>query len=269
MNLEIRTRVRDTEIHCPACRAARHGGHLGQRAHTLHDVRRVGRPARQQGTRQGARPDQRPHPMTTKGPTTVQVDTQSMVAVDGVPGIHGDFEWFIPLPGRGQRRTVRPGDHVPVGHELTAIWPDRFAPSAEPPDCWPIKVELEEVRQERERQRVHLTPHNTRAITPCCLRCGATSTHTVVMVDTPNALDLISALSGLDDSDYRGRMQIEAKFAAAVRDSQARAEELRLAEQAWRSEHQACPYGTPPLPEPDVPEQVPLTWRLPSVRTLS
>jgi hypothetical protein len=194
--------------------------------------------------------------------------TESMVALAGVPGVHGDHEYFVPLLGRGQRRNVQQGDHVPVGHELVSIWPDLFGPSQEPPDCWPVAVELEEVRRERERQRVRNDPALARLVTPCCRRCGAQAPSGVVIIDAPNAVDLISALSDLDDHDLVGRMQVERRFALLAQQARESTDQLAEAEQLWRLVHVECPEGTEPLPEPELPESAPLFRRLPAIRTL-
>jgi hypothetical protein len=192
--------------------------------------------------------------------------THSMVAIEGIPGIHGDYEWFVPLAGR-ERRTVRSGDHIPVGHELVGLWPGRFAESSEPPDCWPIGVLLPEVQQERERQRVRNDPAHARLVIPCCRRCGDQLDHGVVTFEAPTQIDLNSALAGLDDHDLIGQEHTRQRFALLAREASEAGDRLLEAEQLFRATHTECPAGTPPLPEPEVPESAPLFRRLLSFRT--
>jgi hypothetical protein len=203
--------------------------------------------------------------MTDK--TLVELVTRSMVCISGVPILLGDHEWFIPGPGR-VRRAVQPGDHLPADHPLVIAYPDSFAPSAEPPTAWPISLLTPEARERQQQATVRLDPYPTRKVTPCCLRCGAESETSVILLEVPKALDMNAELSGLDDSDFRGRMAIEAKYAARARAAHEQTATLAHAEQQWRAEHVACPEGTPPLPEPKVPEEVPLFYRLDTFRTL-
>jgi hypothetical protein len=204
---------------------------------------------------------------TAKPPATVEVAAQSMVAVEGCPGILDDREWFVPLAGR-ERRTVRAGDHLPVDHELVGAWPGRFTASPEPPDCWPIGVLLPEVQQERERQRVRNDPAHARLVIPCCRRCGDQLDHGVVVFDAPTQIDLNSALAGLDDHDLIGQEHTRQRFALLAQQAREASDQLLEAEQLWHATHTECPAGTPPLPEPEVPESAPLFRRLLSFRTL-
>jgi hypothetical protein len=199
-------------------------------------------------------------------PARVEVDARSMVCIGGVPGMVGDREYFVPLPGGRQRRPVRVGDHLDSAHPLVAAFPHAFAPSGELPDVMVIGVETEEARQARMAATVRLDPLHCRKIVPACARCGQESQHAVVLLEPPTALDLNSALTGIEDHDYAGRMRIEQTFAAMVRASDAQAAELTQAENEWREQHSQCPPGTPPLPEPQAPTNPPLFFRRSEVR---
>jgi hypothetical protein len=205
--------------------------------------------------------------MTTKTPARVEVDVRSMVCTAGISSLLDDHEYVIPTGGRG-RRGVKVGDHLAADHPLVLANPGAFSPSPEPPDTWPIGVLTEEARVARQQQTVRLDPAWARRMTPVCRRCGHQSKQSVTLTDPPQATDLISALSALDDADLVGRARVEARFAAMARDHQAAAAELAAVEQAFRVEHPQCPEGTAPLPEPDVPASPPMFHRLPSIRTL-
>jgi hypothetical protein len=186
-----------------------------------------------------------------------------MLTDDGV-------EWFIPMPGRGGRRGVRVGEHLPVDHALVQAFPECFTSSAEPVDTWPIGTPDAETRKRQQAERTRLASAPVRRVTPACARCGATSDRTIVMTDMPTALALISELSGLDDGDpdsWAERWRIEARYAALAEAAQAQAAELRAAEGAWLLEHPSCPEGTPPLAEPHVPARPDFYYRTPAVRT--
>jgi hypothetical protein len=202
-------------------------------------------------------------------------DPVRSAAVVRVPPHHTDRltrEWFCPAPatnGPGSgRRPLRVGEHLAADHPLVLAWPDHFAPSPEPPDCWPISVPSVEARKRAQAEQLRHASHPARKVTPCCARCGAEGP-SVVVFDQPTQLALISALAGLDDHapEARGeRWRIEQRFrvqALAHRDQE---RELAKVEAVWRLEHTTCPPDTPPMPEPQVPDNPPLFYRLASVR---
>jgi hypothetical protein len=195
---------------------------------------------------------------------------RSAACISAPPGITdgGDTEWFIPLPGRGQRRSVQVGEHLPVDHALVLSYPSCFVDSAEPVDAWPVGLATIEARKRQQAERLRLASHPCRRVTPACARCGQESEHSVITFDQPAELDRNSELAGLDDHDFAGRIQVENRYAAMARVWQEQQVELLRVEAAWRAEHQQCPEGTPPLPQPQVPENPPLHWRLSTVRTL-
>jgi hypothetical protein len=204
--------------------------------------------------------------MTATTPARVEVTTRSMVCITGVPRVLGDYEYVVLGQGRF-RRAVQVGDHLPVDHPLVAAWPDSFGPSGEVADTLVVRRLTEEAEEQQRLLHVSLASHNARKLTPCCLRCGAESKESVVVLDQPQALEFNAELSGLDDGDHAGRYRVEAKYAAMGRAWQDQQYAAAAAEQAWRAEHAECPEGTPPLPSPEIPEQPPLTWRLSTVRT--
>jgi hypothetical protein len=194
---------------------------------------------------------------------------RSAACVASPPGLVDGTEWVIPLPGRGQRRGVQVGEHVEVGHPLAVAFPGCFVDSAEPVDCWPIGLPSLETRKQREAEQRRLASHPCRKVTPACARCGAESEQSVIVFDQPTQLGLLEALSGLEDHDHVGRYRIESKYGAMARAAQEQEAELQRVEAAWRAEHQQCPEGTDPMPEPQVPETIPwVPWRLNTVRTL-
>lgn len=199
---------------------------------------------------------------------TVEVQARSMVCIDGIGPVAADKLWFIPQPGRGGKRGIRIGDRLPIGHPVVLANPGRFAPSPEPVDAWPAGLLTDEARAAREAATVRLDPDWCQRVRPACRRCGAESATVVDLIDPPTPVDLVSAVSGLEDHDYTGRAHVEAKFAQLAADSKASHDALAAAEQQWRVVHPQCPDGTPPLPEPAVPEQAPLFRRLESFRTL-
>lgn len=195
-----------------------------------------------------------------------------MVAVAGVPGLTDDGrkEWFVGLAGRGNRRSVQVGDHLPVDHELVTTWPDRFAASLEPPDPLVlVGLPTEEERKRQEAEQRRLAPSLGRKATPVCVRCGAESTEAVVLTDPPGAVDLIGALAEVDDHDPGAaaeRWRIERTMYDAARLAQQQRRELAEAEARWRTTHLRCPENTP-LVEPEVPEAPALHYRLPGFRS--
>jgi hypothetical protein len=196
---------------------------------------------------------------------------RSAACVASPPLLADDREWFIPEAGRGVRRGVRAGEHLEPGHPLAVAFPECFTASAEPVDCWPVGVPDEDARKRRQAEQLRLAPSLARRVTPVCLRCGAQSEQAVVLVDQPQALDLISELSGLVDHDPASiteRLRIEGRYAEMARQHQERERELAVAENAWRTLHVACPEGTPELAAPSVPDHPALHYRLPTVRTL-
>jgi hypothetical protein len=198
---------------------------------------------------------------------------RSAAVVTGPPGITDDgLEWFIPLPGRGNRRPVQVGEHLPTDHPLVLAYPAYFTPSQEPVDCWPLASASLERRKRQQADRMRLASHPCRKVTPACARCGAESPDSVVLFDQPRELDLIAELSGLDDHDADRATDgwaIEARYAAMARVWQEQTIELQRAEGAWRAEHQQCPEGTEPMPAPQLPERPALHLRLSGVRTLT
>lgn len=198
---------------------------------------------------------------------------RSAVCITSPPHLTDDGrEWFVPLAGRDGRRAVQPGEHLPVDHPLALAWfAAHFTSSAEPPDCWPVGVLGEEGRKRQQAEQQRLTSSPARRVSFVCVRCNATAAQSVIVTDLPGQLDLINALSTVDESDADGwaqRQRIELRFAALARTAQEQTIELARAEAEWRASHQQCPPGTPPVEEPTVPERVPLSWRLPGVRTL-
>jgi hypothetical protein len=197
-------------------------------------------------------------------------------AVVASPPHHTDDltrEWFCPAPatnGPGSgRRPLRVGDHIAADHPLVNEHPTYFAPSAEPVDAWPISVPSAEARKRQQAELLRLAAHPARKVTPVCARCGASSRRSVVMHDRPTQLALISELSGLDPhtpESRRERWAIEQRFAAMARAVADQERDLAEAEAAWRAEHLTCPEGTPELPAPQVPVDVPLFYRLGSIR---
>lgn len=192
------------------------------------------------------------------------------------PGLtdDGEREWFCPERAPegtrgGARRPIRIGDHLAADHPLVQAWPDRFAPSAEPVDTWPVAALSADALKRRQAEQARLAPILGRRATPTCLRCGAASGESVDLFDPPTALDLNSALAGLDDHDPASaneRYRIQRTTYAAARLAQQRARELAEAEARFRLEHTACPEGTPPLPEPETPATMPLHYRLATIR---
>jgi hypothetical protein len=196
--------------------------------------------------------------------------TRSAAVVVPAPGVtdDGDTEWFVPAPatsGPGSgRRQLRVGDHLDPQHPLVLAWPERFSPSAEPVDCWPISLPSLEARKRAQAEQVRLASHPARKVTPVCARCGAESERAVVMLDAPTQLDLLNALAGLDNYDPDARAEawrIERRFAAMARAAKDQEHELARVDAAWRSQHQQCPEGTAPLPEPEAPGNLPLFYR--------
>jgi hypothetical protein len=196
---------------------------------------------------------------------------RSAAVVIPAPGLTDDGarEWFVPTaatngPGSG-RRPLRVGDHLDPNHPLVLAWPERFAPSAEPIDCWPMSVPSLEARKRAQAEQVRLAAHPARKVTPVCARCGAESEQSVLLFDQPTQLDRISALAGLDDGDPDARAErwrIEQTFRVMARAHRDQQRELTRAEAAWRASHQQCPPDTPELPAPPVPTtDLPLFYR--------
>jgi hypothetical protein len=209
--------------------------------------------------------------VASRADSSDQATAHSAACVTSPPNLTDGTEWFVPMPGRDGRRAVQVGEHLAVDHPLVLAYPERFAPSAEPVDCWPVGVADAETRKHQQAEQLRLAAHLARKVTPACARCGAESTDAVVVFDMPTQLDLLSSLSALDDYDpdsWAERWRIEARYAAMARTVKAQEDELRLAEAAWRAEHPRCPEGTPPLEEPQVPERPAFHYRLPAVRTL-
>jgi hypothetical protein len=181
----------------------------------------------------------------------------------------GTLEWFVPLLGRGARRAVRAGDHLAPGHALVLTYPGHFTESAEPPDCWPVGQPDADTRQQRQAEQLRLASHPARHVRPCCARCGAEHDQSVVMLQAPGQLDLINALSTLDDGDTESRSQrwrIEQEFASMARAAHDQTIELQRLEAEFRASHPRCPEGTAPMPRPDAPSFAPLFYRSPGVR---
>jgi len=201
---------------------------------------------------------------------TVEVAARSMLCITMPPAITGsgdsEREWMVRV-GPGDRRPIRPGDHLPIDHELVVLHPDHFAPSPELPDVAVHGLPTEDARKRRQAEQAQRWPVHARLIRACCARCGAES-DPVVVLPIPEALALNSELSGLEDTDVEGRWAIEARYAAAARAAQATALELDRIEGAFRLEHQLCPEGSPALPEPEVPANPMLFYRGLHVDTL-
>jgi hypothetical protein len=179
------------------------------------------------------------------------------------------MEFFVPELGRGARRAVRIGDHLVVDHALVAAYPNRFAPSAEPPDCWPVGVPDADTRKQRQAEQMRLASHPARHVRPCCARCGAESPDAIIMLDAPDQLSLINSLSGLDDGDPESwieRLRIEQEISALNRTAHEQTLELQRIEGEFRASHTRCPEGTPPMGQADAPTFVPLFYRSPGVR---
>jgi hypothetical protein len=186
------------------------------------------------------------------------------------PGLtdDGEREWFVPQaatngPGSG-RRALRVGDHLAPDHPLVTAWPDRFAPSAEPIDCWPVSVPSEEARRRQQAEQTRLASRPARKVTPTCARCGAEHPGSVIMTGQPTVLARLNALSGLDDGDPESRAErwrIEQEFRDAARAHADQQRQLTKLEAAFRASHQQCPDGTPELPEVKVPEELGIYYR--------
>jgi hypothetical protein len=188
-----------------------------------------------------------------------------MVCISGVPSLLGDLEYFVALAG-GLRRPVTAGDHLPVDHPLVAAWPDAFAPSPEPPGPLVIGIESRETIERRRAEHAALLPRLGRRIVPVCLRCGAVADAGVDLLDQPTAAGLVNELTGLDDSDWIGRRQVEAKYSRAVNEWSASVAAVDTAIRAWAQTHTACPPDTPAEPE-IVLDEGPLYWRESVIRT--
>jgi hypothetical protein len=194
----------------------------------------------------------------------------SAVVVTSPPHVIGDTEFFVHVGGRSEvgRRALKPGEHVAVDCPLVLAYPQHFRDSNEPPDTWVEGVLSEEALKRQAAEQMRLAAHNGRRITPCCLRCGASSERSVLLQDQPSELDLINALSGIEDSDWTERVRVERTFATLARAVTEQETALINAEAGWRTEHQQCPPGTPPMGEEPVPDNAPLQWRLPGVRSV-
>jgi hypothetical protein len=201
-----------------------------------------------------------------------QAPARSAVCVTSPPHLtDDDREWFIPELGRGARRALRPGEHVAADHPLVVQYPGFFQPSSEPVDCWPQGVLTQEAAKRQQAEQMRLASRPARRVTPCCIRCGQEHDQSVILLDQPTQLALISALSAVEDGDseaWADRHRIEAQFSAMAKASKDQQDELVRIEAEFRASHPSCPEGTEPMPEPDVPDRVPLQWRLPGVRTL-
>jgi hypothetical protein len=196
--------------------------------------------------------------------------TRSKVVVTSPPHLIDDEEFFIPELGRGNRRALRTGEHVAVDHPLAVAYPGHFEDSNEPPDAWAVPVLTAEARKRQQAAQMRLASHPARLVRPCCARCGAFSDDAVVMHDQPSVLGLTNALSALDEGDpdsWAETWRIETTFARAAKAFKEQEAELQRVEAEWRASHQQCPEGTPPIDEPTIPDNVPLQWRLPGVRT--
>jgi hypothetical protein len=194
----------------------------------------------------------------------------SAVCVTSPPHLtdDGDCEWFIYTGGRDGRRALQPGEHIAVDHPLAVQYPRCFRRSDEPPDAWPQSVLSREAARRQQAEQMRLASYPCRKVTPCCARCGAQSERSVVMADQPSQLQLVSALSDLEDHDWSGRQAVETKFAKLAQDVKEQQDELVRIEAEWRNQHVTCPPGTPAMDEPKAPDNVPLTWRLPGIRSL-
>jgi hypothetical protein len=198
-----------------------------------------------------------------------------MAVVTSPPHITSDErEWFIHTggkPAEGNRRPLKPGEHVAVDCPLVLEYPGCFTPSREPVDTWPQGILTREATERRRAEQQRLSSYPCEKVTQACARCGFESEHSVILLDAPTQTDLVSALAELDDHDpesWSKRWTIENKLfglAKAVMEQQAERERLKA---EFRTQHPTCPEGTPPLPEPGkAPEDVPLLYRLPAFRT--
>ncbi len=210
-------------------------------------------------------------PAKTPTAPTVEVQARSWLCIATPPAITGDGdserEWMVRL-GPGDRRPVRPGDHLDLGHELVALFPTCFAPSPELPDTTVSGPLTAEARARIKAAQAQRQPVHARLVKACCARCGAES-DPVVLLPQPQALDLNSELAALDDTDREGRWAIEQRYAAAARAHQATILELDRVEGAFRATHQLCPEGAPALPEPEIPANPALFYRGLGVDTLA
>lgn len=201
-----------------------------------------------------------------------QAPARSAVCVTSPPHLTDDErEWFVPTGGRGGRRAIRVGEHLAPDEPLVLEYPQHFSGSAEPVDCWPIGILSAEGRKRQQAEQLRLASHPARRITPCCARCGYEHVRSVVMHDKPSQLGLINVLSAIDDGDpdsWAERSRIEERFAVMARAAKEQEDELVRIEAEFRASHPQCPEGTPALEQPPVPDNVPLQWRLPGVRTL-
>jgi hypothetical protein len=195
---------------------------------------------------------------------------RSAVVITSPPHLVGDTEYFIPELGRGARRALRPGEHIAVDHPLAVEYPGHFTPSREPIDAWPQGVITEDARKRQQAEWTRHASRPARKITFVCTRCGLEGA-SLITDDQPSQLALVNALSNVDENDPDGwaeRSRIEQRFANAVKTYGEQQEALTSGEAAFRAAHLQCPEGTPVEDEPTVPDRVPLTWRLPGVRTL-
>jgi hypothetical protein len=176
----------------------------------------------------------------------------------------GTLEHFVPELGRGARRAVRAGDHLPPGHALVAQHPGFFQASAEPPDCWPAAVPDDATRKQRQAEQQRLAPTYANKVVPCCPTCGAESEHAVILLPMPDQRALNNALSAVDDGDPENwvkRVRIEQEHASMAQAAREQRIEHQRLEAAFQASHPRCPEGTKPMPKPDTPTFAPLFYR--------
>jgi hypothetical protein len=198
-----------------------------------------------------------------------QAPPLSYVAVAGPPPFTTDndggvLEWFVPLLGRGARRAVRAGDHVPLDCGLVAGHPAFFQPSSEPPDVTPIGLPDDDTRKRQQAEQQRLAPTYGQKVTPCCPTCGTESEHAVILLPMPDQRALNNALSALDDGDPESwveRVRIEQEHESMAQAAHEQRLELQRLEAEFEASHPRCPEGTEPMPKPDTPTFVPLFYR--------
>jgi hypothetical protein len=197
----------------------------------------------------------------------VEAPPLSMLCILKPPELVDDTEYYVRLGPAGQRRAIARGDHVDPGCPVVSAFPANFAPSGERVDAVVLAVPPEAEIARRQAELTRRAPAHARQVLPVCLHCGAEAEQAVTVTDVPQATDLISALSALDDTDRRGRAAIEARFATAARAAQAQADELAMAEATFRTNHTQCPDDVESMDEPFVPDDVAMYYRRSEIRT--